>query len=288
MTGYGEAKGECGGIDISIELKSVNSRYLDCNVKLPRVYIAAEEPIKSVVQRHISRGKVDVFVTLDMAREDDAVIRVNKPLARAYLEALRELSGEFGLPEVVDAVTLASYPDVLRAEKRETDSEALYAAILAVLEVALTRFDTMREQEGARLGADIEVRLAAIEKLAARAEERSPETVAEYRERLEARIRELLQDKTVSDARVLTEVAIFADKVAVDEELVRLASHIAQTRLFLDSAEPIGRRLDFLVQELNREVNTLGTKGNDSEMTLLAVDIKAEIEKIREQAQNIE
>jgi uncharacterized protein (TIGR00255 family) len=288
MTGYGAAKGGSGALEISIELKSVNNRYLDCSVKIPRAYMAAEEPLKAIVARHISRGKADVFVSVDASGAQDAVVRVNKPAAAGYLAALRGLAEEYGLSAEVSAMELTRFPDVLQVEKRETGTEELYADLAAALEDALRGFDGMRAREGERLFEDVTARLAELERLAARAAARSPETVAEYRARLSARMAEVLQNTELDESRILTEAAIFADKIAVNEELVRIDSHLGQIRAALDSGEPVGRRLDFLVQELNREANTLGSKCSDAELAGIVVDMKAEIEKIREQAQNIE
>jgi len=288
MTGYGGAKGASGKIDITVEIKSVNNRYHDCTIKIPRVFISFEESLKSVIQGHISRGKVDVFVTVDSSKADDVEIRLNRPLAEAYLSTLRAMTSEYGLGGGLSAIDLARFPDVLQAEKREADAEQLCADITAVLEDALTGFDEMRAREGEKLYHDILSRLDAIEKLTVMAEEISPRSVAEYRKKLEARMQEILQAAGIDEARILTEAAIFADRVSINEETVRLRSHIAQLRDMLQSGEPVGRKIDFLVQEFNREANTIGSKGNDAELSRLVVDLKAEIEKIREQAQNIE
>ena len=288
MTGYGGAKGASGKIDISVEAKCVNNRYLDCTVKIPRVFASFEEVLKQIVQRHVSRGKVDVFVTIDSSNADDVEIKLNRPLAEAYLSTLASMTKEYGLAGGVTAIDLSRFPDVLQAEKREADAEQLCAAVSAVLEDALAGIDGMRTREGEKLRRDISARLDAIEALTAAAEEISPRSVAEYRKKLEARMQEVLQTAGVDEARILTEAAVFADRVSINEETVRLRSHIAQLREMLGSEEPVGRKIDFLVQEFNREVNTIGSKGNDTEMSRLVVDLKAEIEKIREQAQNIE
>ena len=288
MTGFGSAKGISGKYEISVEVKGVNSRYLDCTVKLPRLYAMFEESLKSAAGRHISRGKVDVYVTIDSSKAGDVEIKVNRPLAEAYITTLRGLAEEYGLHGNISVMDLTRFPDVLQAEKSEIDPEQLGAGICAVLEDALSGFDEMRVNEGASLYRDMMARLVEIERLAAKAAEISPRSVAEYRTKLETRIREVLQSSDIDAQRILTEAAIFADKVAIDEELVRLKSHIAQLRDMLDSVEPVGRKIDFLLQELNREANTIGSKGNDAEMAKVTVELKAEIEKIREQAQNIE
>lgn len=288
MTGYGAAKGVSGAIDITVELKSVNNRYLDCNIRLPRVYTAVEDSLKALVTRRISRGKVDVYLNVDSSKAEFVTIQINKPVADAYMTVLRKLSEEYGLSGDVSAIDLTRFPDVLHLEKSETDTEVLFNDIRAVMTQALTDFDAMRTHEGENLSADILQRLAEIERLTLKAEECSPKSVADYRAKLENRMSEVLQSKEIDTSRILMEAAIFADRVAISEETVRLKSHIEQLRLMLKSAEPVGRKLDFLIQELNREANTIGSKGNDAEMARIVVDLKSEIEKIREQVQNIE
>ena len=288
MTGYGSAKGTADSLEISIELKSVNNRYLDTSVRLPRSFIFAEEAIKAQVQKHISRGKVDVFVTVDASKSDDVVITVNDNLAMEYANALKHISQLCGVADDVTATAVGRMPEVLSVEKKEADKEKLAQGIAEVMERAMCEFDSMRQREGEKLKEDILSRVDTIEQMVSFVEKRSPETVAEYRARLEQRMREVLDTVAVDDARLLTEAAIFADKVAVDEETVRLRSHFAQMRDMLSGASPVGRKLDFLIQEFNRETNTIGSKCNDKEITKTVVDIKAEIEKIREQIQNIE
>ena len=288
MTGFGAARGASGKMEITVELKSVNNRYLDCSVKIPRVYMSLEEPIKAVVQKSISRGKVDVYVSIDTSKADDVEITVNRPLAAAYISALRSMAKEFSLSDNITAMDLTKFPDVLQANKQEADIEQLASDICCVLEAAVSDFEDMRSREGAKLSGDISARLCEIEKLAFLVEEASPRSVAEYRKKLETRMSEILQTADVDQTRILTEAALFADRVAVNEEIVRLRSHVDQLRELLKSPEPVGRKIDFLVQEFNREANTIGSKGNDTEMSKVVVDLKAEIEKIREQAQNIE
>lgn len=288
MTGYGRARETRNGRDITVELRSVNNRYLDCTVKMPRMYVFAEDAIKSMVQKNVSRGKVDVFLTIDSTGADQAVISVNEALAGEYLQAVRQLAEKFSLPEDVTAWDLSRLPDVLTVTKAEEDLEAVSADLCAVLAEAIEAYNTMREREGQKLAEDILGRLDTIEALTAAVEERSPQTVAEYREKLLERMREVLGSATVDEGRLLTEAAIFADKVAVDEETVRLRSHLSQLRDMLHSSEPIGRKLDFLIQEVNRESNTIGSKCCDVEIARKVVDLKAEVEKIREQVQNIE
>ena len=288
MTGYGRARETRNKRDITVEIRSVNNRYLDCTVKMPRAYIFAEDAIKARVQKTISRGKVDVFVTIDTSAADVAVVTVNESLAKGYYEALTKLQNTFSLEGEITATTLAKFPDVLTVTKAEEDVETVSADICAVLDEALAAYDAMRAVEGRKLAEDVAGRVTTIETVVGKVEERSPQTVAAYRERLENKMREVLQSTTIDDSRILTEAAIFADKVAVDEETVRLRSHIAQLRDMLQSNEPVGRKLDFLIQEVNRECNTIGSKCNDLAIAQDVVNMKAEVEKIREQIQNIE
>ena len=291
MTGYGRAREQRGGRDITVEVRSVNNRYLDCAVKMPRAYIFAEDAVKTRVQKAVSRGKVDVFISVDSLGAEETVVSVNEPLARAYLTALarlRELGAEQGVREGIPVTDLARLPDVLTVTKAEEDLESISADICAVLEDALAAFTAMRATEGRKLGEDILGRADTMEAIIARVEERSPQTVAEYREKLLARMQEVLQSAAIDEGRILTEAAIFADKVAVDEETVRLHSHLSQLRDMLRGDAPVGRKLDFLIQEVNRECNTIGSKCSDLAIARDVVDLKAEVEKIREQVQNIE
>lgn len=288
MTGYGRAEDTLNGCTITVELRSVNNRYLDCNVRMPRLYLFAEETIKSRVQNTISRGKVDVFVTLDSTGGEQVQVSVNQPLADGYYAALTQLAERYGLSKDISVSLLSWFPDVLLAEKAEEDVEQRAQDICSVLDRALADFDQMRTREGARLETDVLSRAARIEELVGKVEERSPQTVAEYRAKLEARMNEVLSNTQLDPARILTEAAIFADKVAVDEETVRLRSHIGQLRHMLEQGGATGRKLDFLIQEFNREANTIGSKCSDIDIARHVVDIKAEIEKIREQVQNIE
>ena len=288
MTGYGRARQERNGRNITVEVRSVNNRYLDCTVKMPRAYIFAEDALKALVQKYISRGKVDVFVTVDAVTADQTVVQVNEPLARSYYQALSRLREMFSLEDELSASTLARFPDVLAVTKAEEDLEMISADICAVLEEALTAHRQMRSVEGEKLFSDIAGRADTIESVVAKVEERSPQTVSEYRARLEAKMREVLQSTTIDESRILTEAAIFADKIAVDEETVRLRSHLSQLRTMLSGDEPVGRKLDFLIQEVNRECNTIGSKCNDLTIARDVVNMKAEVEKIREQVQNIE
>ena len=288
MTGYGRARQTLNGRDITVEVRSVNNRYLDCTVKVPRTYIFAEDAVKARVQKAVSRGKVDVFITIDAAAADETVVAVNEPLARGYYEALTRLKDMFSLEDGLNAVTLAKFPDVLTVTKAEEDLESVAADICAVLDEALAAYNAMRTVEGGKLREDIAGRADTIEAVVGKVEERSPQTVAAYREKLLARMQEVLQSTAIDESRILTEAAIFADKIAVDEETVRLRSHLSQLRIMLESDQPIGRKLDFLIQEVNRECNTIGSKCNDLTIAQDVVNMKAEVEKIREQVQNIE
>ena len=288
MTGYGRARETLNGRDITVEVRSVNNRYLDCTVKMPRAYVFAEDAIKTRVQKAISRGKVDVFVTIDTTAADVSVVAVNEPLARSYYEALMKLKETFSLDGEITPMSLAKFPDVLAVTRAEEDLETVAADICTVLEQALQAYNAMRAVEGERLANDISTRVTTIESVVSKVEERSPQTVAEYRARLTNKMNEVLQSTTIDESRILTEAAIFADKIAVDEETVRLRSHIAQLRAMLQDSQPVGRKLDFLIQEVNRECNTIGSKCNDLTIAQDVVNMKAEVEKIREQVQNIE
>ena len=291
MTGYGRAEKTISGRTITAEVRSVNNRYLDCNIRMPRLYLFAEEGMKSLVQGIISRGKVDVFLTVVNNEGEALSVKVNEALAKSYLAALRrlrELDGGGQVEWIVPVTQLARFQDVLTVEKQEEDTERAAQEISAVLAEALADFDQMRAREGEKLKEDILSRAAVIEEKVALVEERSPQTVSEYRAKLEARMNEVLSNTQLDPARILTEAAIFADKVAVDEETVRLRSHIGQLREMLDKGGAIGRKLDFLIQEFNREANTIGSKCGDIDIARQVLDIKAEIEKIREQVQNIE
>ena len=288
MTGYGRAEDTVAGCTITVELRSVNNRYLDCNVRMPRLYLFAEEAIKSRVQNTISRGKVDVFVTIGPSQNGDVTISVNKPVADGYFAALKDLRDTYGLRDDISVSLLSRFQDVFLVEKTQEDVEAMASDICSVLELALADFDAMRSREGEKLYQDVLNRADTIEGLTARVEERSPGIVADYRARLTAKLNEVLQNTQIDESRILTEAAIYADKVAVDEETVRLRSHLSQLRHMLEQGGAIGRKLDFLIQEFNREANTIGSKCSDIETAGYVVDIKAEIEKIREQIQNIE
>lgn len=289
MTGYGRARETRNSRDITVEVRAVNNRYLDCTVKMPRLYIFAEDALKQRVQRAVSRGKVDVFVSVDASAADVTKVSVNRELAGQYAAALEELAEIRGLAAYqVTPEVLARFPDVLSVTKADEDLEAVSADLCAVLDAALASFNEMRAIEGTKLAEDVGNRLTAIENYTTQVEARSPETVAEYRSKLTARMQEVLQSVTIDPQRILTEAAIYADKVAVDEETVRLRSHTAQLRTMLNATEPMGRKMDFLIQEVNREANTIGSKCGDVSIAQVVVNLKAEVEKMREQVQNIE
>ena len=288
MTGYGRAREVLNKRDITVEVRSVNNRYLDCTVKMPRMYAFAEDTVKQHVQKAISRGKVDVFITVDASAADVAKVTVNREVAAQYAAALHELAEVCGTESHVTPETLSRFPDVLTVTKADEDLETVSADLCVVLDKALAAYNEMRAVEGAKLAEDIGNRLVSIENYTSQVEERSPQTVAEYRAKLTARMQEVLQSTSIDQQRILTEAAIYADKVAVDEETVRLRSHVAQLRTMLTSDEPMGRKMDFLIQEVNRESNTIGSKCNDVAIAQVVVGLKAEVEKMREQVQNVE
>jgi len=288
MTGYGRGEETRNGRPITVELRSVNNRYLDCTVKLPRLYVFAEDAIKAQVKESISRGKVDVFVTIGPSEQGDVAISLNKPVADGYYQALMEMKERYHLSAEPSLETMARLPDVFLIEKSAEDMEAVAADICAVLAKALEDFDAMRTREGARMCQDVREKAARVAELTAFVEERNPGIVADHRAKLEAKMAEVLNSTQIDESRILTEAAIFADKVAVDEETVRLKSHLSQLEHMLEQGGAIGRKLDFLLQEFNREANTIGSKCSDIVTARYVVDIKAELEKIREQIQNIE
>lgn len=288
MTGYGRAEATVGGRGIAVEIKSVNHRYFEFTSRTSRGYSFLDEKLKSYVQSRVFRGKVDVFVSIETLEDAAAEVHVNHSLAAGYVNALRELQERYGLQDDITVCSVARYSDIFSVHKASEDEDAVWQAVQTVLQTALERFVSMREAEGARLKADVESRAQKILSIVSKIEERSPQTVREYQERLQAKLNEMLADAKADEQRILTEAAIFADKVAVAEETVRLRSHFQQMQEMLDSGEPIGRKLDFIVQEMNREANTIGSKALDANIAHMVVDIKAEIEKIREQIQNIE
>lgn len=288
MTGYGSASGSAQGFNISVELKSVNNRFLDTSVRMPRSFMFAEDAVKSAVQRHISRGKVDVFVTVDSAGTDEVCVKVNEALLKGYITAVRHIAEEYGLSDDISAMSAARFPEVLTVEKADIDAEAVAAAIGEITELALVDFDKMRLREGEKLRDDVLSRLETIDALVSAVERSAPETVKAYRGRLEQKMQEVLGTVGIDESRILAEAAIFADHIAVDEETVRLRSHMSQLRQMIEGSSPTGRKIDFLVQEFNREANTIGSKCQNSDIAHTVVELKSEIEKIREQIQNIE
>ena len=288
MTGYGRAQAVNDGLDITLEMKSVNHRYFEFSSRVPRAYSFLEEKLKSFVKSKVSRGKIECYLYITETDTAAADVTVNKPLAEGYIRALNEMESEFSLRNDITVMQVARFPEVLTVKKAEADEDAVWAAVLPVAEEAVARFIAMREKEGEKLKEDVLSRGNTILEKVAFIEARSPETVKEYTARLTERIQEVLADTTIDEARILTEAAIFADKVAVAEETVRLRSHISQLGEMLSGDEAVGRKLDFLVQEMNREANTIGSKCQDVNVTKQVLNIKSEIEKIREQIQNIE
>lgn len=288
MTGYGKSEQTIDSLNVTVEIKSVNHRYFEFSARVPREYGFLEEKLKKYCNSLITRGKVECYVSVEDLEEREMEVNVNKTLAAGYVKALKELSERFGLKDDISAVTLSRYPDVITLHKASEDEERIWNAVKTVAETAVSKFIEMRETEGSKLRGDILSRADYIIECVEFIEGRSPETVREYNEKLKQRMRELLGDASVDEQRLLNEAAIYADKIAVDEETVRLRSHISQLREFMNSSEAIGRKLDFLVQEINREANTIGSKAQDVDIAKKVIAIKAEVEKIREQVQNIE
>ena len=288
MTGFGRAQSESTELSISVELKSVNHRYFELSTRVPRQYSFLEERIKSYLSTRVARGKTECSVSILELNAADVEVQVNHGLAKAYLTALQDLSDTYDIRNDASSMTLARFNDVLAVHKVATDEEAIWAAVLPVLTEATDKFIAMREKEGEKLKADICEKADHILELTKFVEARSPETVREYNEKIKARIRDLVGDVKVDEQRLLTEAAIYADKVAVDEETVRLHSHIDQLKSMFEDDGAVGRKMDFLVQEINREANTIGSKCSDLEITSRVLEIKGEVEKIREQVQNIE
>lgn len=288
MTGYGRGQQTLGGMDITVEIRSVNHRYYEYSSRLPRVYGFLDERLKGYLQKAVSRGKVDVGVWIDTVDAPGSEVVVNHALAEGYLKALHELAQTYGLRDDVSVNTLSRFPDILTVRKAAEDEEAIWEAVRQVADEALAGFVAMREREGARMREDVLARRQTILRAVEQVEARSPEIVREHMAKVEARMKELLSTATVDEQRLLTEAALFADKTATAEETVRLRSHLDQLETLVNASEPVGRKLDFLVQEINRETNTIGSKVQDVELARVVVDVKAEIEKIREQIQNIE
>ena len=288
MTGYGRAVETVNGREFTVELRSVNNRYLDCSVRLPRMLSFGEDAVKQAVKASVSRGKVDVFISVKSEGGDETQVTLNKPVLEGYLAAMRQMVEEYGVRDDISVSTLARMNDVFLVEKPQVDEDALLADLMSVVHKALEGYDAMRCTEGAALDADLRSRGRTILELVAQVEAGNGQTVIDYRTRLENKLREVLENTNIDESRILTEAAIFADKVAVDEETVRLRSHLKQMNTMLDGGGAVGRKLDFLLQEMNRETNTIGSKCTDVRLARIVVDIKAELEKIREQTQNIE
>ena len=288
MTGYGRALETVNGREFTVEIRSVNNRYLDCNVKLPRMISFAEDAVKQAVKQAVSRGKVDVFISVKSEGGDETKVTLNAALLGQYLAAMRSMVDDFGVKDDISVSTVSRLPDVFTVEKPEIDEDQLQADLLQVVSRALEAYNAMRAVEGAALDADLRSRGETILALVAQVEAGNGKTVADYRTRLENKLREVLANTAIDESRILTEAAIFADKVAVDEETVRLRSHLRQMNDMLTAGGAMGRKLDFLLQEMNREANTIGSKCTDVALARIVVDIKAELEKIREQTQNIE
>lgn len=288
MTGFGRAVEEIDGYVITVEIKSVNHRYFDFSSRIPRQYGFLDDKLKSYINSKVSRGKVECYVSVEALDTEDAAVIINKTLASAYVKALKELSEEYSLKEDFGTAFVSRLPDVFVLKKADEDEEKIWQLVKYVTDEAIEKFIQMRAVEGAKMKEDVASRAEYILDCVSFIEERSPQTVKEYNDKLVERVHEIIGDVSLDEQRIIQEVAIYADKVAVAEETVRLRSHIAQLKTFLESEEPIGRKMDFLVQEINRETNTIGSKANDVEIARKVVDIKAEVEKIREQIQNIE
>ncbi len=288
MTGYGRAVETINGREFTVELRSVNNRYLDCAVRLPRMVSFAEDAVKQLVKQSVSRGKVDVFITIRSEGGDEVQVNLNQPVLEGYLAAMRKMVADYGVADDISVSAVSRLPEVFLVEKPQVDEEQMQKDLLMVAAQAIAAYDAMRGAEGEALDRDLRTRGSTILELVAQVEQGNSQTVADYRARLEAKLREVLENTAIDESRILTEAAIFADKVAVDEETVRLRSHLKQMNEMLTAGGAIGRKLDFLLQEMNREANTIGSKCTDVKLARIVVDIKAELEKIREQTQNIE
>lgn len=288
MTGYGRTEGIFGTKKVLAEIRSVNHRFADYNIKVPRHYGFLEDKVRGYVSGYISRGKVDVYISVESYGDSDKQVTLNSALAESYLDALHRLRDEFSLQDDISVSTVARFGDIFLSERKEEDAEEIWQTVLLALAPAVEQFVQMRAREGERMLADLKSRADTMLAMVGEVERRSPERVAEYRQRLYDKLKEVLDTSGIDEARILTEAALYADKVAVDEETVRLHSHFTEMERILSSGEPAGRKLDFLIQEINREINTIGSKANDIETAKLVVDLKAELEKMREQVQNIE
>ena len=288
MTGYGRHEMIKGGKKILFEVKSVNHRFSDYNIKVPRYMNFLEDKVRNLVSEYITRGKVDIYVSVESYESADTDIRLNKELAKNYIDVLHELCETFNLKDDISVSSVARWGDIFKTERRDEDEDAVWRLVEEAAQKAISDFVSMRTREGERIEADLRERIDYMKSLAQQVDEQSPKTVEEYKEKLYTKIKELVDDRNIDESRVLTEVAIFADKVAVNEETVRLSSHFDEFYQILDMGEPAGRKLDCLIQEINREVNTIGSKAQDVEIAKIVVTLKGEIEKLREQIQNIE
>ena len=288
MTGYGRAVETVNGREFTVELRSVNNRYLDCTVKLPRMLSFAEESVKQAVKNTISRGKVDVYITVRSEGASDVKVSLNASMVEGYLSAMKQMVADYGVQDDISVSVISRMPEVFTVEKPEVDEEQLLSDLMGVFAKALASYDAMRTAEGKALENDLRSRGNTILELVSQVETGNGQTVIDYRTRLYNKLKEVLANTSIDESRILTEAAIFADKVAVDEETVRLRSHLEQMNNMLTGGGAIGRKLDFLLQEMNRESNTIGSKCTDVKLARIVVDIKAELEKIREQTQNIE
>ena len=288
MTGYGRAVETLNGREFTVEISSVNNRYLDCSVRLPRMFSFAEEAVKQTVKQYVSRGKVEVHISVRSEAAEDTKLTLNGPVVEGYLNAMRQMVDTYGVKDDISVSTISRLPEVFIMEKAKADEEALQNDLMDVLGHALENYNAMRTTEGAALDQDLRSRGNTILEFVSLVEAGNAQTVVDYRNRLEAKLREVLSNTNIDESRILTEAAIFADKVAVDEETVRLRSHLQQMNTMLDDGGAMGRKLDFLLQEMNREANTIGSKCTEVVLARIVVDIKAELEKIREQTQNIE
>lgn len=288
MTGYGRCELLNDGKKILAEVKSVNHRYSDYSIKVPRYYGFLEDKVRKKASEYISRGKVDIYIAIESYTDDGTEISLKEDYAKNYIDTLCTLRDKFGLKDDISVMSVARNQDIFNIERKQTDEELIWSITEPVLENALRDFSDMREREGGRIELDLKQRIEYMKALAKKIDERSPKTVEEYREKLYNKLKEILEDRDIDEVRILTEAAIFADKVAVNEEMVRLASHFQEFYNIISANEPAGRKLDFLVQEINREVNTTGSKANDIEIAKTVVELKGEIEKVREQIQNIE
>lgn len=288
MTGYGRHQANLDGYDITVEVKSVNHRYFEFSARVPRAYGYLDEKLKSFCNQKIARGKVDLYVSIIPVEAVDTQVQINKHLAQSYLQELRELSDFLDIKDDMTLSSIARFNDIYNIRREPDDEDLIWNLVQQVADVALDQFLEMRVREGDKMKADISSRLDLLEGYIDNIEAKSPETVSQWRNRLEERVRQVLEDRQLDEARIITEVAIFAERVAVDEETVRLKSHISQFRAVLNEDDSVGRKLDFLVQEINRETNTIGSKCQDADVAKIVVEMKSETEKIREQIQNIE